>query len=384
MSKTAKWLIAIIVVIIVIAGVWYFNSPSSSSVSTETGPIIIGFIGPLSGDGASYGLTEKNTTQMAVDEINNAGGINGRKVTVVYEDSKGDGKEATIATTKLIDVDKVQVILGGTFSSETLAAAPIAEKSKVILFSAFSSNPQITNSGDYVFRNSPSDVDVAKLDANAIVNKSYKKVALISENTDYPQGVRKIMKEVFASKGVEVVADELYGGAGTSVSDFRDSLTKIKAAKPDVIYINPAGSKSGGLIVKQARQLGIVVPLNGNFSLSGPDSLAAAGKFIEGVTVSDTSGLAEKGNLILAKYKQLFGSDPANLFELGAAYDRVYIIRDAIAAVGYDPDKIQAYIYGLSNYSGALGNYKFDSNGDVVGVGFTNYVIKNGKEAPLQ
>lgn len=100
------------------------------------------------------------------------------------------------------------------------------------------------------------------------------------------------------------------------------------------------------------------------------------------VVISDSSGLANKGKDILASYKSRFGKDPANDSEMAAAYDRVLIIRDAIAKVGYDVEKIKSYLYELQNFSGAIGNYHFDKNGDVVGVGFMNVVLKDGEKLP--
>lgn len=374
-----KKIIWVVIVVVAIILVIVFSGRKVS----ETGPIKIGFIAPMSGETASFGETERNAVQMAVDEINKQGGIDHRILEVVYEDGKCNGKDATSAIQKLINIDKVGIILGGACSSETLAIAPIAEQSKIVLFSAFSSNPEITNSGNYVFRNAPSDSDVAKLDAQYIAGK-YSKVALISENTDYAQGVVKIMRNVFASTSVSIVSDESFGGGSTAVTDFRPLLTKILNTKPEVIYVNPTSPKSGGLIIKQARELGFKGSINGNFSIISPDSLAVAGQYAEGVTISDSTGLSEKGNSVLTKYKQMFKSEPSNEYELGASYDRVYILAQAISAVGTDNDKIVSYLYDMKPFEGAVGTYQFDKNGDVVGVGFGNYLFKDGKKVPVK
>lgn len=376
-----KIIIGIVVIILAIIGISYFNKNSKQTSVKE--PIKIGFVGVLSGDAASYGETEKNATELALEEINSNGGINGRAVNVVYEDGKCNGKDATGAAQKLIDIDKVKIILGGTCSAETLAMAPITEKNKILLFSSFSSNPEITNSGDYVFRNSPSDIDVAKLDVETI-SKLFKKIAIISENTDYSQGVRTVMKSIFEKGTITIVADEVYSG---STSDFRTILTKIKNANPEVLYVNPgASAKSGGIIVKQARELGFAMPIHGNFSLGTQDSLNAGGKFMDGVVISDGSKLSDKGDILLIKYKNKFGKMPAVDLLMSAAYDRVYLIKDAISKNGYDTDGIRDYLYALKNYNGILGNYSFDKNGDIVGIGeglgFSNYIIKDGKKSP--
>jgi len=379
MSKTTKWIIGIVIAVIVIWGGYVIYKSVQKPVST--GPIKIGFIAPLSGDGESFGSTEKNATIMAIDEINKAGGIDDRLLEVVYEDGKCNGKDATSAIQKLINIDKIKIVLGGTCSAETLAMAPIAEANKVLLFSSFSSNPAVTNAGDYIFRNCPSDTDVAKVDAD-LISKLFKKVAILSENTDYSQGVRSVMKQIFQDKNISVVADEIFNGGTT---DFRTTLMKIKNnANAEVLYVNPGTSaKTGGIIVKQARELGINIPIHGNFSLGTPDALQTGGKFMNGVIISDTATLTDKQQTLLAKYKELFKNSPANDLEVIAAYDRVYIIRDAIRAVGDNPTKIKNYLYQLNNFSGILGDYHFDQNGDIVGWGFfTNVIIQDGKKLP--
>ncbi len=276
----------------------------------------------------------------------------------------------------------MNVVLGGTCSGETLAAAPIANQNHIILLSAFLSNPQISNFGNYVFRNSPSDNDVATLDANYIASR-YKSVALISENSDYAQGVTAIMKKIFADKGVTVTNDEVYGGINGNVTDFRSVIQKVEANHPEVIYVNPTSGKTGGLIVKQIRQVDTKTPISANFSLGTPDAYSVAGAALNGVVVSDSSGLASKGQTLLAKYKQAYTVDPANQYEMGSSYDRVYIIAQAIKAVGDNADKIRDYLHSLPNYDGTVGSYHFSSNGDLIGVGFINFVMKDGKETSI-
>jgi len=161
------------------------SRPAGRPASGE--PIKIGYIGPLTGGAAAYGETEKNVIELALKEINDGGELI-RKLEVIYEDGKCDGKDAATAAQKLINIDKVKIILGGGCSAETLGAAPLAEASKVILFSAFSSNPFIGQSGDYVFRNCPSDSDFGKADADFIASQGIKRAATITENTDYSQG----------------------------------------------------------------------------------------------------------------------------------------------------------------------------------------------------
>jgi branched-chain amino acid transport system substrate-binding protein len=380
MSKQNK-ILAWVVAVIVVVGAVYTITTNKTSKNNEQETITIGYVGPLSGDGASIGETERNATQLGVDEINASGGIGGKKLKIIYEDGKCTGKDATSALQKLINIDKVSIVLGGTCSAESLAMVPIATQNKVLMLSGFSSNPQLTGISPWFFRNSPKDTDVAKLDAETIVAK-YKKVAIISENTDYPLGVRDVMKQIFDEKGVSVVFDEIYN---SSQSDFKTLFIKIKNSDADVIYINPGSSaKSAGIMVKQIRELGIKIPIHGNFSLGTPDALEMGGKYMEGVIASDGSDLSKKGKEVLKKYIAQFGKQPINEYLVGSAYDRPFIIRDAIISNGLDIEKIVEYLNGMKNFSGAIGTYHFDEKGDVIGVGFINVIIKDGKKVPLE
>jgi branched-chain amino acid transport system substrate-binding protein len=376
MKKSYWWVIGIIIVAAIVVSI-------SGNTKNETGPIKIGFIGPLSGDAAAYGETEKNATDLAVGEINKAGGINGRQLNVVYEDGRCTGKDATIAIQKLISVDKVKVVLGGTCSGESLAAVPIATQNHIVLLSAFSSNPQLSGISPYFFRNGPSDSDVTKLDASFLISK-YKAVAVLTENTDYTQGVRSIMKNLLASSTVSVVSDEVFGSANAPVTDFRTIIQRVKSTNPDAIYVNANAGKTGGLIIKQIRQSGWSVPIYGNFVLGTPDAIAVGGKYMEGVIMSSNTQTSQKLNGLLNESQIKFGSKATNDFEFGSAYDRVYILAKAIKAVGYDSEKIRQYLSTMPNFEGVVGTYRYDSNGDVVGGSFfQENIIKDGKGIPI-
>src|SRR3989344_5679165 len=166
----------------------------------------IGVMYPLTGDGASYGLPIQRTTRIAVDEINAQGGVNGRKLEVIYEDSKCNPKDGNAAAQKLVNLDKVKVIIGGVCSGETLGAAPITEAAKVVLISPSATNPDITNAGDFVFRLAPSDAFAGVVASDYAFNgMDARNAAVISESTDYAQGLRKVFKEEFVKLGGKIV-----------------------------------------------------------------------------------------------------------------------------------------------------------------------------------
>ncbi|KKS70222.1 MAG: Extracellular ligand-binding receptor [Candidatus Magasanikbacteria bacterium GW2011_GWE2_42_7] len=377
MNQSTKWIVGVIVVVAVVAVGYFVSKGPSEPVSTE--PIKIGFIGPLTGDAATYGVDEKNATALAVEEINNAGGIKGRSLEVIYEDGKCSGKDAATAAQKLINIDGVKIILGGACSGETLSIAPIAEQNKIIIFSAFSSSPDITKAGDYIFRNSPSDLDVAKGYAQFIVSRGgYKNIAIISENTDYAGGVKKVFNEEIARLGGKIVADEVFK---QEERDFRTNIAIIKSSNADAIFINPQSGVTGGLALKQIKELGVTTPVFSVFTFGGKDALEAAGSATEGLIYFDIIGLATgKGKAFADKFTSRFGKIGGNDYDTGARYDSVYIITDALKKCAENTECIKNYLYGMDWYDGTIGRYKFDSNGDVLGIEpLTPKIIKDGK-----
>ncbi|MBI1934526.1 ABC transporter substrate-binding protein, partial [Candidatus Peregrinibacteria bacterium] len=147
--------------------------------------IKIGFIGPLTGDAAALGKDILNGTQIAVEEVNANGGINGKQVQIITEDGRCSGSDATNAAQKLINIDHVVAIVGGSCSSETLAAAAVAESAKTIVMSPSASSPDITQAGEYIFRVYPSDAYKTTAIVKLFQERKYKKIALITENNDY-------------------------------------------------------------------------------------------------------------------------------------------------------------------------------------------------------
>ena len=356
-------------------GIW----PHQTNVS-EAEVIKLGFIGPLSGEGAVWGNDEKNATLMAVEEINNSNYIPGRKLEVIFEDGQCSGIGAATAAQKLVNIDRVKIVLGGTCSDETLAAAPITEQARVILFSSFSSNPALTDAGDYVFRNSPSDDTLSNFTAD-LINKKHSKIAIISGNSSYTVGVRDVFVKRVLENGAEIVSDQLYN---IEEKDFSTYILKIKQSEPDAIFINPYAGLSGGLIVKKIKELGVDVPLYGTFIFGGSDVKEIAGPALNNLIFTDApSAMGSKGDYVVNKFKEKFG-EFQNSYQIGAKYDAVYIIADAIRSVGLDTARIRDYLYGLENYDGAIGNYRFDQNGDTASLEWAAKIIKDGEAVPYE
>lgn len=321
--------------------------------------IKIGFIGPLSGFGAAWGGEQRDAAEVAVNEINETGGVSGSKFQIIYEDGACDGKEAAGAAQKLVSIDKVEFLLT-VCSAETLSVAPIAEEHNVIQIGVWSTNPQITGIGQYVFRNSYSDEAISRTLAE-IMNKKYRKVAVITELTDYPVGLRDAFKKYFQGEIVEE-------GYPANSEDVRTQVTKVFAQKPEVIFVNPNTVQSGLSTLRQVNTLGFKGGLYGNFFGSSPEVVKA--QEAQGmVFISDpdvpANDLKQK---LWEKFQAKHGKTPDFEFAVGVTYDAVYMLKGAIEKAGIDTNAIKDYLHDLKDFNGVMGTYGFDEKGDAIGV----------------
>lgn len=371
MSKTSKIILWIIVAIIIIGGIWYGVSRKPAKEET----IKIGFIAPLSGDAAAYGQTGLNSVNLALEEINKN---RKQRIEIIAEDGKCNGTNAATAAQKLVNVDKVKVIIGGFCSSELLAEAPITESARVIVISPFASNPQISDAGEYIFRNCPTDFDWAPLAGETMYRDGYRKLALLSENTEFAVGAKNIIKDKFIEKGGNVVSDEIYE---QSAKDYRTQITKIKNSNPDVIFLLPQSDVSGGLAAKQIREMGLTVPIYSTYIWTSEGAIDAAGEASEGIYFFDTPAISKdnkKATEFLNNYKAKYGA-PAHDLLAALSYDIPHIINNALQKCDLDTACIKNYLYSLKNYEGAAGIYGFNEKGDVVGINFVKKQIIKGQ-----
>lgn len=382
MNQSTKWVVGIIVVVAVVAIGYFVSKGPSEPVSTE--PIKIGFIGPLSGDAAIYGEPMRDVVRLAVDEINNAGGIKGRTVTVIYEDGKCNGKDATSAAQKLISVDKVKIIIGGVCSGETLGAAPVAEAAKVILFSPGSGSPDITNAGDYIFRNFPSDASSGKKMAELAIDRNLKNIALLVETTDYAQAIKRVFTARFGELGGKVVADESFTSEAT---DMRTQITKIKSQNPNAVYLVPQTPARAEVTIKQLKELGLNVQILSNEIVNSEAILKNFGALVEGILYAEPAfdETSPLNKAYLDKHKAKYGTLGEGLppVYLATTYDAVYVLKEMIEKYSEDTNKIKSGLYGIKNRQGAAGSLTIDQNGDPV-FEYVVKTIKNGKPTEVK
>ena len=351
-------------------------TPAPTAMPTQAimEPFRIGVMESITGPGDTYGNVAVQAKQMAVDEINDAGGVNGRMLELIVEDSKCSAQDAIIAYNKLTDVDGVKIILGTSCSGAMLGAAPLAEEEGVILFSGLATNPDIANAGDYIFRTSMSDAQLGIDTGNVLWADGIRTLATISETTDYAEGVRRTSVEQFMKRGGEVVGEERYG---SDVTDFRTSLTKLFNAKPDALHVAAQSEASGGTIIKQARELGYAGPIYSDIVPVGTTALEVAGDAATGVKaiIADIDPANVKGAAVLANFRARY--DYVTLpWYIGSAYDDVYITAECLEKTDddQDTDGFRDCLYDIT-YSGAIGeDYSFDSNGEVEGL--SNLVVQ--------
>lgn len=324
--------------------------------------IKIGTVGPLSGNAATYGQSTKRGVEIAVDEVNKAGGINGSTVKLISEDSRGDQTEAANATRKLVEQDKVVAIIGAVLSSETFSGGPIANDAKVPMISSSSTAPGIPDIGPYIFRNCISDnVQAAQMAEYAAKELKLKKFAVMYTNNDYGMALR----DGFTAKAKElgeVVAVEAYTDNDTN---FSAQLTKIKAKNPDALYIAGYYTEAAK-IAQQAREQGLKVQVLGGDGFYSTKLIELGGDAVEGAifTAGFYSGDSTPSvQNFVAAYKAKFNEEP-DMFA-AQAYDAAKMVLEAIKKAGStDTTKIRDALAATRNFPGVTGTTSFKENGD--------------------
>jgi branched-chain amino acid transport system substrate-binding protein len=354
MRKTGMFVLAL-------AGAAAACAPGRSSKE-----IVIGEYGSLTGNTATFGQSTKNGSQMAFDEINKAGGLLGKPVKLIVEDDQSKPEEAATAVTKLINQNAVQAVLGEVASSRSLAAAPICQGAKVPMVTPSSTNPKVTQVGDYIFRVCFTDIQQGEADAKfAAKSLKMKRAALLYDvRNDYSVGLRLVFAQKFKEFGGEIVAEQSYSEGD---SDFRAQLTQLKSANPEVIYV-PGYYTEVGTIARQSRDLGISAPLLGGDGWDSPRLWEIGGKALNGCyfsnhySVDDPSPAVQK---FVADYKAKFGATPDALAALG--YDAAKILADAMTrANSSDGAKVRSALADTKGYAGVTGTITIDKDRNAV------------------
>lgn len=381
MTKGAKVIVGVVITLIVLVGGYkllYKNSSPSKGPVVNSGPMKIGVLQPLTGDLAAIGINTKAAVELAAEELNAASGANGRLFEIVAEDSKCTPADATNAASKLLNVDKVIAIIGGLCSSETLAAAPLANQARVPLISTGSTNAKITDAGDYIFRFVPSDAAGGRFAAEYLVNTLGKKnIAILYCLSDWCVGLRDVSKARLSELGATIVAEE---GYQQDTNDLRSQITKVKAANPDAVYF--LGYTQATVIgLRQMRELGLNALILGGDAWDDATIPKEAGAAAEGAryTLTDSRQLSES---FTAEVKRRTGGQELDTYA-PRGYDIMKKLGEIISTVGAESEQIKNAFYQVKDYQGIADTYTMDSNGDMAGGTFAVREFQNGKSVKL-
>ncbi|KAB0671822.1 ABC transporter substrate-binding protein [Oryzomonas sagensis] len=380
-KKSAALLLAGVLALSVTAGCKKKEEAKPDAASKAAGDTVkIGFLGALTGDVAMFGAPTLAGMKMAAEEINAAGGVNGKKIEIVEADDRGDKQEGASVTQKLISRDNVVAIVGDPTTGITKVAAPIAQKAQVVLLSAGATGPGVVEIGDYIFRDTLLDsVAIPALLDYYAKNLKFKKVAMLtSDNNDYSVGMSQLFRDSAKGAGIEIVADEKIKDGD---KDFSGQMTNIKAKKPDILFYSGYYTE-GALLMKEARKQGIKVNIFGGDGLFSPEFIKLGGTAVEGA-MSYVGFSPEQASPVTAKFIETFKSKNngalPGLFD-AQGYDAVKLIASAMtAAKSNDPKVFKDAIAKIKNFEGVSGTITIRNNREPIKSPLCLLEVKGGK-----
>jgi len=326
-----------VLAVVVWGGVKLFGTKNEKTKET----IKIGAALSLTGKAAYYGEQTKNGLDLAIEKIKKENYP--FELELIYEDTQSDVAPSVSAINKLIDIDKVRLIVGPVRSGDVLAAAPIAEKNRVILFITVASTDEITQAGDYIFRNRETSAPHGKKMAEFLINKGIRKVAVFSSKSSNSIGYRKFFMDNFKQLGGQIVLFTEY------------------------FYIVPTLGKDGGLMTKQIRELGYKQLIATNPAPESTEFLDTSGIYSEDVVFTSPAFDIDNPDIqdYRTSYKTVYGKESD--FISANAYDAMRILAEAIKVCkGDNSECIKEYLYKVKDYPGVGGLTSFDQNGDVI------------------
>jgi len=341
--------------------------PNDENGAPDHTTIKIGYFGDLTGPTFNFGQSAYNGVLMAATEVNQNGGIHGRQIDIVFEDDKGSPEEAARLAAKLIDKDKVVAIIAGGTSGNSRAAAPKAQASQVPFISPSSTDPAVTQVGNYIFRACFVDSFQGEVMARFAFNtlKAQKAAVLYDFNSPYGRGLTQYFDASFGKLGGKIVNEQSYTQGD---ADFKGQLSTIKAAEPDVIYI-PGYYGDVALIAKQARLLGLTQPLLGADGWDAPELWQLGGDALNGAFISTHYSIDNPSPAIqsfVEQYKQRYGNTLPDA-HAALAYDAARILFDALTRVGAtDGDKLREALAQTKNFGGVTGVISMDADRNAV------------------
>lgn len=349
----------------------------------EKGEIKLGVTAPLTGDVASWGDITRRGMDIALAEVNTTGGVNGVKIKLIYEDDRADPKTGVNAFKKLVDADKVPMVLGCPVSNVTLAIAPIANQNEVVVLSTGSTATEVGKAGPYIFRIMPSDEVQSSIMADWAWELGYKKVDIIYVENAWGRGLMEAFQKDFEAKGGQILTIQ---ATTQDASDFRTQLSKVKGNRTDAIYA-PLYTRGAGLMIKEAREMGLKQQILGADVYGTPELVQAGGDAVNGVlytTFGEYHG--PEYQEFSERYKEKYGIDVETYATY--CYDVFMIAVEAIKRIpkgkSINGPNIQQGLLKIKDYHGVTGLTTFDGRNNAVGKSFDKMTVKNGRHVPYQ
>ena len=357
-----------------------------SSEAPVTDKIILGGILPLTGPATEYGLPAQRGSEIAVAEINDAGGINGLPLEVIWEDGQCSKEASSQAAERLVGNVNVNVILGGVCSDETIAIAPIAENAKKILITSGSSATSISNLGDYIFRNYPSNAAQAEIMARFVLgqrerspNSEDVKVGLIVQDTEYAQDLAESFLTFFETpEGISS-----YNVYQSSETYFSNIVNQVKESGASMVIVLPQTSDKGIMILEELEKQQVDALILSSEVLAQRELLRDNPDILEGVFVVSVPDPFNNPKVVelSEKYSQKYGEEIGWAHIASASYDTVYMLRDAFVSCNGAQDTacVKDYLYSIQDYDGIFSGISMDPNGDVLGHEYVVHVMLRGE-----
>jgi branched-chain amino acid transport system substrate-binding protein len=352
--------------------------PSGQAGTSSSEPIVVGVSGPLTGPNAQYGAQWKQGFDLALDEINGGGGINGRPLQYEFEDTQSDPKQSVVVAQKFVADPRIVAELGDFSSTASMAASPIYQRAGLVQFGFTNSHPDFTKGGDYMWSNSITQNDSAPSLADyAVKDLGMKRIAVFNLNTDWGKTTFGLFAQRAKENGAEIVANQAYLA---DEKDFVSALTTVKNANPDgvvlISYYNDAA-----LIVQQLRAQGLTYPVVADAASYSPEFIKLGGTAVEGVYMSSEffpSDPRPEVQSFVKAFKAKYNQEPG-LFA-AIAYDAIKIIAAAIKQAGPDRKGIHDALGQLKDVPSVIyGKLTFNANRRVSNPSETKIVIKNGQ-----
>ena len=343
-------------------------------------PILIGVTGPLTGQYAQYGAQWKKGFDVALDEINAAGGINGRPLAYVFEDSQSDPRQTVTIARKYVADERIVVEVGDFSSAASMAASPIYQAAGLVQFGFSNSHPDFTKGGDFVWSNAVNQKDEMPLLADFLRDLGAKKIAVLHLNSDWGRTAKDILVEAVKQRGGEVVGSE---GYLADEKDFRSAIVRLRGANPDSIALI-SYYPDGAQLTRQIRQAGITQPIVASGSVYSPKFLELGGDAVNGVLTTvpffpdDPRPVVQK---FVKSFEAKFGAQP-DAYN-GRAYDTFILLAEVMRQFGTDRKAIKEGLGRIKDVPSVVyGKVAFDPATRRVADPFVSrIVVKDGKWA---